>query len=221
MSNLVVITGANRGIGLALVDECLSRGDTVIGTCRQSSKDLNSSGAEVVEGVDVNDFSSILNFKKMLGDRVIDVLINNAGILGNEDLENIDYDSVHKQFEINAVAPLKITEALLSNLGAGSKVAMITSRMGSIGGNTSGGYYGYRMSKAALNCATMSLSHDLASRGIAVAALHPGFVKTDMVNHAGDMEASVAASGLIDRIEELSLDNSGGFWHSTGEELVW
>lgn len=221
MSNLVIITGANRGIGLALVDECLSRGDSVIGACRKSSPELNSSGAEVIENIDVSDLSSIAQLKKSLGDRAIDVLINNAGILESEELGSIDYDVLLKQFSINALGPLKVSEALFDNMKSGSKIAMITSRMGSIEDNGSGGYYGYRMSKAALNCAAMSLSHDLAESKISVAVLHPGFVKTDMVDNAGDMDPADAASGLVDRIEELTLENSGGFWHSQGQRLPW
>src|SRR5690606_11410042 len=112
-------------------------------------------------------------------------------------------------------------EALLGNLQQGSKVAFITSRMGSIADNSSGGYYGYRMSKAALNAAAMSLTRDLHPRGIAVAILHPGFVQTAMVNYGGDISADESAKRLSQRIAELSLDNSGGFWHSNGDELPW
>ncbi|MAL84047.1 MAG: short-chain dehydrogenase, partial [Idiomarina sp.] len=125
------------------------------------------------------------------------------------------------QFEVNALAPLRVTEALLPNLKEGSKVAMITSRMGSIADNGSGSRYGYRMSKAALNAAGKSLSLDLKDQGISVVLLHPGFVQTDMVNHAGDIPAETAAERLIQRIDELSLDTTGQFFHSNGEGLPW
>jgi NAD(P)-dependent dehydrogenase (short-subunit alcohol dehydrogenase family) len=125
------------------------------------------------------------------------------------------------QFKVNAVAPLRITEALLGNLQNGSKVAFITSRMGSIADNTSGSYYGYRMSKAALNAAAMSLTRELHPKGIAVAILHPGYVQTAMVNFGGDISAEESARHLSRRIAELNLDNSGTFWHANGEIMPW
>ncbi|HEX7763348.1 MAG TPA: SDR family NAD(P)-dependent oxidoreductase, partial [Cellvibrio sp.] len=156
-----------------------------------------------------------------LGGKSIDLLINNAGIFLNETLGKIDYDNIQQQFLINAEAPLRVTEALLGNLNTGAKIAFITSRMGSIADNGSGGYYGYRMSKAALNAAAMSLARDLKPRGIAVAILHPGFVQTAMVNFGGDISADESAQRLRQRIEGLTLDNSGTFWHSNGDVLPW
>ena len=141
--------------------------------------------------------------------------------MGREELGSIDYDSVQRQFEVNTLAPLRLTEMLLSNLSAGSKIIMITSRMGSLKDNGSGSYYGYRMSKTALNSAAVSLARDLESRQIMVALLHPGFVQTGMVNFAGDISTEQAAEGLLDRIDELSLENSGSFWHVNGELLPW
>ncbi len=114
-----------------------------------------------------------------------------------------------------------MTTTLLDNLGEGSKVAIITSRMGSIGDNTSGSRYGYRMSKAAVNIAGVSLAHDLREREIAVAILHPGFVRTGMTNHSGNIDPPEAARGLLARIDELTLETSGGFWHANGERLPW
>lgn len=125
------------------------------------------------------------------------------------------------QFEVNAVGPLRITEALLDNMKTGSKIGMITSRMGSMSDNTSGGHYGYRMSKAALNAAGVSLARDLNRRGIAVAMLHPGFVQTRMVEFNGDIGPEVAAERLAKRLAELNLTNSGTFWHSKGDVLPW
>jgi NAD(P)-dependent dehydrogenase (short-subunit alcohol dehydrogenase family) len=116
---------------------------------------------------------------------------------------------------------LRVTEALLGNLTADAKIAFITSRMGSIADNSSGGYYGYRMSKAALNAAATSLALDLKPRGIAVAILHPGYVQTAMVNFGGDISAEESAQRLSKRIEGLTLENSGNFWHSNGETLPW
>ncbi|MDX5434571.1 MAG: SDR family NAD(P)-dependent oxidoreductase, partial [Halomonas sp.] len=121
----------------------------------------------------------------------------------------------------NAYGPLRVTEALLDNLSAGSKIANVTSRMGSIADNDSGGRYGYRASKAALNAFGKSLAIDLKPRGIAVAQLHPGYVQTRMVNFGGLIPPEEAAAGIAARIAALTLENSGGFWHSNGEPLPW
>ena len=149
------------------------------------------------------------------------MLINNAGLLQDEQLGQIDFDSIRQQMEINAYAPLRVTEALLPNLQQGAKVALITSRMGSIADNDSGGRYGYRASKAALNAFGKSLAMDLKPKGIAVALLHPGYVKTRMVNFGGLITPEESAAGLAARIEGLSLKNTGTFWHSNGEVLPW
>ncbi len=216
-----LITGANRGIGLALCKTYIAQGWKVIGVCRTASPELTESGARVIAGVDVSDAQALAQLADTLGGKSIDLLINNAGIFLNETLGKIDYDNIQQQFLINAEAPLRITEALLGNLNTGAKIAFITSRMGSIADNGSGGYYGYRMSKAALNAAAMSLARDLKPRGIAVAILHPGFVQTAMVNFGGDISADESAQRLRQRIEGLTLDNSGTFWHSNGDVLPW
>ncbi len=221
MTKTIVVTGANRGIGLAFVQHYRQRGDRVIGVCRRSSSELQQSGAEVYEGVDVADAEAVAGLAKRLEGVAIDVLINNAGILRDERLGSINYQTVMEQFEVNALSPLRVTEALLGNLTKGAKVALITSRMGSVADNTSGGRYGYRMSKAALNIAGMSLARDLAPRGVAVALLHPGYVQTEMVGFGGDISPEVAAQRLIERIDQLTLENSGTFWHSNGEVLPW
>lgn len=216
-----LITGANRGIGLALCKTYIAQGWKVIGVCRTASPELTESGARVIAGVDVSDAQALAQLADTLGGRSIDLLINNAGIFLNETLGKIDYDNIQQQFLINAEAPLRVTEVLLGNLNTGAKIAFITSRMGSIADNGSGGYYGYRMSKAALNAAAMSLARDLKPRGIAVAILHPGFVQTAMVNFGGDISADESAQRLRQRIEGLTLDNSGTFWHSNGDVLPW
>ena len=217
----VVITGANRGIGLELCKHYIKAGQEVYGACRQASKGLSDSGAQVLEGIDVSTAEGIDALAQALHGKSIDILINNAGILKNQSLGTIDYGDVERQFVVNAIGPLRVTESLLPNLRKGAKVALITSRMGSIADNTSGGSYGYRMSKAALNAAGMSLARDLEPRDISVAILHPGFVQTDMVGGNGDITPAVSAERLAQRIEELSLKTSGGFWHSNGELLPW
>jgi NAD(P)-dependent dehydrogenase (short-subunit alcohol dehydrogenase family) len=168
----------------------------------------------------VTDDAAVAELAGRLTDE-IDVLVNNAGILTSESLDNLDFDRIRRQLEINSLGPLRVTAALLPRLGRGSKVAIVTSRMGSIGDNTSGGRYGYRMSKAAVNAAGKSLAMDLKPRGIAVALLHPGFVRTDMTGHNGMVDPEESARGLIARIDELSLQSTGRFWHMNGEELPW
>lgn len=217
----VVVTGANRGIGLALTKEYLSRGDTVLGICREASDELKQTGAEILDGVDVTKEDSMVAIEAKVANRPVDILVNNAGVLHTENLGNIDYDDIKRQLDVNALGPLRVTEAVLDNLKSGAKVAVITSRMGSIADNGSGGYYGYRMSKAALNIAAVCLARDLKPRRVAVAILHPGFVQTDMVNHAGDISADISAQRLAQRIDGLNLDNTGTFWHSNGEILPW
>src|ERR1044071_7613599 len=172
---LSVVTGANRGIGLALASLLVKRGDAVVAVCRTSSPELDALGAEVLHGVDVKDDEGLARLHAAIGERKIDLLINNAGILiWGDSLQNLDADGIREQFEVNALAPLRVTAILRPSLRKGGKVALITSRMGSIADNSSGGAYGYRMSKAALNMAGKSLSEDLKPDGIAVAILHPG-----------------------------------------------
>lgn len=220
-----VVTGANRGIGLALTRALLQKSPgewQVIATCRKASAELAESGAEVVSGVDVGTDAGIAALARAVGERRVDLLVNNAGILvWGDRLDHLDVDGICRQFEVNALAPLRVTAALRKNLGRGSKVALVTSRMGSIADNGSGGAYGYRMSKAALNMAGKSLAVDLKPEGVAVAILHPGMVQTAMVGGEGQFTPEQAALGLLARIEELTLETSGSFWHQTGERLPW
>ncbi len=219
--SLSIVTGANRGIGLALTKLLAERGKTVLAACRTSSAELAKLGVEVVEGVDVTDDEGVARLVAAVGNRDVELLINNAGILRHEALGTIDYDAIRAQFESNALGPLRVTEALRKHLKKGAKVALITSRMGSIDDNSSGGYYGYRMSKVALNMAGKSLAHDLTSAGVSVAILHPGMVKTDMVAGHGQVEPDDAARGLLARIDAVTAESSGGFWHANGERLPW
>jgi NAD(P)-dependent dehydrogenase (short-subunit alcohol dehydrogenase family) len=216
----VLITGCNRGIGLQLAGQLAERGDTVIGVCRHSSAELESLGIELMTGIDVADGESVGRLKAALVGRRIDILIDNAGILRPDQLGEIDYEDMLEQYRVNALGPLRVTEALLDNLVRGSKVVIISSRVGSIEDNSSGGYYGYRASKTAVNMIGTNLRHDLAPRGIAVGLLHPGLVATEMTGGQGVAPAD-SARGLIQRIDELNQDNSGGFWHAEGYRLPW
>ncbi|NMH58547.1 SDR family oxidoreductase [Alteromonas ponticola] len=217
----VVITGANRGIGLALVKHYKAKGHTVYGVCRNSSDELKKSGCQVIAGIDLSHPDLLKEKLAQLKELKIDILINNAGVLGRESLDDWDPNTIDYQFRINALGPLLVTQCLRDNLKEGSKVCLITSRMGSMADNGSGGYYGYRMSKAALNAMGVSLAHDLRPFNIAVGILHPGFVQTDMVNGNGDIDADTAAKRLAARIAELTLENSGRFTHSNGDNLPW
>ena len=221
MSNNVVITGANRGIGLAMCMHFKAQGDNVFALCRQSSTALTELGVNVIEGIDVATDVGIANMVTALSAVDIDVLVCNAGILRDESLSQLNLDTIREQFEINALAPLRIVASLQAQLNEGAKVALITSRMGSISDNNSGGRYGYRMSKAALNAAAMSLSHDLANNKVAVGIYHPGYVKTEMVNYGGDISASDSAKQLVALINQLTLAQSGVFKHSNGSILPW
>ncbi len=218
---LIAITGANRGIGLQLARQYKDRGDQVIAACRSTSDELGKLDVEVVEGIDVTDDASVAKLVAAVGDRSLDILVNNAGVLSDESLADLDFDRMRKQFEVNSLGPLRVTAALRPKLAEGAKVGIVTSRMGSIDDNTSGGRYGYRMSKCAVNMAGRSLAHDLKDQGIAVAILHPGFVRTDMTGHQGLVDPPESAAGLIARIDELTLDTSGTFWHANGEQLPW
>lgn len=217
----ILITGAARGIGLELTRQFAARGDRVIAVCRTPSSELQQiEGVRIIADIDVTDADAIAQLATQLSHQALDVLINNAGVLSDESLQNCNAAAIRHQFEVNALAPLLLTRALLPNLRAGSKIVLITSRMGSIGDNGSGGMYGYRMSKAALNAAAKSLAIDLKGAGIAVGILHPGLVATDMGGPQGIPPAE-SATNLLARIDQLSMTNSGEFLHANGNPLPW
>lgn len=217
----ILITGAARGIGLALTQQFAARGDRVIGVCRQVSTELTAiDGVRTIADIDVTDAEARARLAAQLDKQALDVIVHNAGVLSAESLGDLDLDRIRWQLEINAIAPLALTELLQPNLRPGSKLVLITSRMGSIDDNSSGGMYGYRMSKAALNAAGKSLAVDLKNQGIAVGIFHPGMVATDMTGQQGIAPAQAAAN-LIARIDQLTLDNSGQFLHAEGTPLPW
>ncbi|HRO04438.1 MAG TPA: SDR family oxidoreductase [Terricaulis sp.] len=230
-----LITGANRGIGLELARQLAARGDSVIAACRTSSPALDALGARVESGVEVSDAASVADLAKRLAGQRLDVLINNAGVLRVESLDAMNFDSIAQQFEVNAMGPLRVTSTLAPLLAQGAKVAIITSRMGSMGdnGDVVSALVGPegpgtwlprsspRMSKAAVNAAGVSLARDLKGRGIPVGLFHPGMVATEMTGKNG-IPPEEAARGVIARIDALSLETSGKFVHAvTGEELPW
>lgn len=221
----VLVNGANRGIGLAYARQLLQRGDQVIAVCRTPSPELEAlrgQGLRIEAGVELTKPVAIAALAERLEGVPLDVAILNAGVLESTRLEELDPESLRRQFEVNAVAPLLLTRALLPQLRPGSKLALMTSRMGSIEDNSSGNSYGYRMSKAALNMAGKSLAIDLQPHGIAVAILHPGLVSTRMINfNPQGISPEQAVQGLLARIDALTLETSGSFWHANGELLPW
>ena len=156
----------------------------------------------------------------MLKGTRLDLLIHNAGILTSEPFDDLNYNRILKQFEVNTLGPLRVVHALADNLSPGAKVGIVSSRVGSLDDNGSGGMYGYRISKAAVNMVGVNLAHDLRSRDIAVILLHPGLVSTDMTGGRG-IDRSVAAGGIIERIDDLTMENTGTFWHAEGYQLPW
>ena len=219
-----LITGANRGIGLSLAQQLQARGDTVIGVCRRSSAELDACGAQVIDGVDMADPAAVARLPQRTGGCRIDGLVLNAGIFTNETLGALDADEfarIQRQFEVNTLGPLRVAAALQAQLADDAKVGIITSRMGSVEDNSSGAYYGYRASKAAVNAIGKSLAVDLGPRGIAVFLLHPGRVATDMLGGRGDIGPDEAAAQLITRLDTLTAQDSGSFWHANGTPLPW
>jgi NAD(P)-dependent dehydrogenase (short-subunit alcohol dehydrogenase family) len=218
---VAVVTGANRGIGLALVLQLRARGTSVVAVSRRSSSDLDRLGVRVESGIDFASPEACVELAARLAHDEISLLIHSAGLLIEDTLSSVSADDVRAQLQINALAPLFLTQALTPLLVHGAKVALITSRMGSIGDNTSGGYYGYRMSKAALNAAGVSMARDFAPRGVSVVILHPGAVRTGMTGGHGILEPDESARGLLRRIDELRLETTGRFLHQDGGVLPW
>jgi NAD(P)-dependent dehydrogenase (short-subunit alcohol dehydrogenase family) len=227
----VVVTGANRGLGLGLVRAYAERGDDVWAGTRKpaEAKELQAlaagSGGRVhVQTLDVTKDADVQAFAAAIGDAPVDVLVNNAGIAGrwNSTLASFDVEEALRCFDTNALGAIRVTRALLANLRAArGKVINMTSLMGSIGDNGSGRAYAYRMSKAALNMATRNIAHEVKGfRGIAV-ALHPGWVKTEMGGESAPEEIAAAVARLVASIDRFGAEHSGKQWHAKGNELPW
>jgi NAD(P)-dependent dehydrogenase (short-subunit alcohol dehydrogenase family) len=215
-----LVTGANRGIGLELCRQLVERGDEVFAACRATSPELEALDVTVFEGVDVGDDDSMNKFSLEVDGMDMDVIINNAGVLYSDNLDSIDMDQVRSQVEINTMGPLRVATLLRENLDSGGKFVIVSSLMGSMSDNGSGGHYGYRLSKAGANAVGVSLARDLAAKEISVGIFHPGMVATAMTGGRGiSVEESV--KGLLERIGELNLENSGTFLHQNGESLGW
>lgn len=226
MSTAVVI-GADRGIAHEIARQLHERGDTVIAACVTGNDALSAAGVTVEGGVDVTSQDAVDKFAATLAEQGvrIDALYHVAGVMWLDELGSMDYDSMARQIEINTIGPLRTVEALRDLLGEGSKVGIVTSRVGSLVDNSSGGMYSYRVSKAAANMVALNLHHDLAKRGISVLALHPGMVATDLTkDFPGDhayIQPQEAAAGLISNIDALTPETAGRFQHSNGQFLDW
>ena len=226
--SVVLVTGADRGIGHALSRAYHARSDDVIAACLDDSDALRASGIRVEPGVDVTSDEAVQGLARRLAatSTTIDILVNNAGIFHEDVFGALDFDAIRAQLEVNTLGPLRVTEALLDRLKAGSTVAFITSRVGSLGDNSSGGTYGYRISKCAANMVAVNLAHDLAKRGIGAVILHPGMVATgqtlDGERHLA-RPAEEAAAALIERIDAVEPGEPGtqpAFWHAPERTIL-
>jgi NAD(P)-dependent dehydrogenase (short-subunit alcohol dehydrogenase family) len=221
MAKTALVSGANRGIGLALARRLKEGGRDVIAVCRKSSRELDALGVRVEADVDITSDAAVAGLARRLDGVALDELVCNAGALHADRLDDVNIDDIRELMEVNAFGALRVVKALHHNVRRGGKIALMTSRMGSIGDNGSGGYYAYRMSKAALNAAGMSLARDLVPAGIAVAILHPGYVRTEMTAGSGNIDPADAAKQLVERIDQLTMESTGTFWHANGQVLPW
>jgi len=218
----VLITGANRGIGLELVKCHLNRGDDVIAVCRESSDVLDKSGARIIRGIDMSDSEAMSSLKSQINGLPIDRVIANAGIRGYEDYDTLDFESIRYQYEVNALGPLRLVQNLDGCLSEGAKVVLISTKVASLKDNESGGEFGYRMSKAALNMGGVNLAHAMKPRKIAVFLLHPGYVRTDLTGGEGLIDADESAAAIVTVTDKMDLEDTGRFWHAPwDEEIPW
>lgn len=222
-----LVVGADRGIAHAIAKQLHERGETVIAACMVGNEELAAAGVTVEGNVDVTSQESIdaLAAKLTANGVRLDQLIHVAGVLGLDELGSIDYGDVRRQLEINTIGPLRTVEALRGLLHEGSKVGIVTSRVGSLSDNSSGGMYAYRVSKAGANMVALNLHHDLSKEGVSVLALHPGMVATALTkDYPGDFDyitPDEAAAGLIRDLDQLTPKDSGRFQHSNGTFLPW
>ena len=219
--SVFLVTGANRGIGLEYCRQLKSRGETVVAVCREASDELRGLDVRIEQVPDLSQQQSISDLVARLNGLEINAAILNAGINHVMDLNSLDPVSIRQQFDVNALAPLLLANALIPSMSSGGKFLFMSSRMGSIQDNSSGGEYGYRMSKAALNSAVKSLSIDLKDQGISVGVLHPGMVQTRMNLTSDGIPPEEAVANLLKRVDQLSLQTTGTFWHADGTVLPW
>lgn len=221
MIKTALVTGASSGLGLELCRQLINQNFKVFGVCRKPSAELKALDLQVIEGVDLTSEVHLNELASRFENDFLDLLFNNAGIFNDDEIEHLESKSLDLQWKVNAWAPLMFSSKMISKMRSPSKIAMMTSRMGSIEDNNSGGYYGYRMSKAALNAGSKSLAIDLKDRKIAVGIFHPGYVRTKMTSFQGDRTPEESIRGILKTLDRLDLKNSGTFWHSDGSILPW
>lgn len=224
----VMVTGANRGIGLEFVQQYAAEGWEVEACCRhpdQASELKAVQGDVRVYALDLSKEPEINAFRHKLGGRSLDVLIHNAGVYGRRDCRfgQVDFDDWKRTMWVNCMAPLALSEVLLNSMSTtkGARLVAITSKMGSIADNTSGGSYVYRSSKAALNMVMRSMAHDLAGQNVSVAVIHPGWVRTDMGGSNGLIDPGESVAGMRGVIEKLAPENTGQFFNYDGRVIPW
>ena len=226
MKNYLIV-GADRGIGKAMCRQLASEGGRVLAGCLGEARGLVSEGFEVLPGVDVTSDAAMQELSERVTGVKIDVLLNVAGVYFDDTLDDMSMENVLLQMNVNALGPLRVIRAVRHTLRKGSKVGIVTSRMGSLADNGTGRLYGYRMSKAAANMLGVSLARDLEPQGIMVALLHPGMVDTDLVPDLPEnvrrtlISPEDAAKGMLKRITALTPQTTGQFWHGNGEVLPW
>lgn len=227
----VLVTGANRGIGLEFVRQLLEAGHLVTATARspERASELNAMAKERPEALtvlplDVTSPESVCKLAGALSDSSIDILINNAGVLLNAGpLGKFDYGPMAKCYEVNVLGTLRVVEATLPHVKRGGRktIVNISSKMGSIADNGSGGSYAYRMSKTALNMATKCLANELAGDGVTVVTMHPGWVQTDMGGANALIDTETSVSGLLSVIMKLTPEANGSFLEWNGNTIPW
>ncbi len=229
----VLVTGANRGLGLELARQYLADGWSVIAVCRRSSAELDAVDGPSLKilPTDLNDDRALAETACALGVRRIDVLINNAGTMGDstfaesgmamQSFGSFDRAEWHRVFDINVCTPMRIAELFVERMIEGGKIVTITSRLGSSALNTAGGLYAYRASKAAVNSIMKSMGIDLKQRGLIAIALHPGWVRTDMGGAAADIDVTASVSGMRRVIDGLTIADAGRFIAYDGSELPY
>jgi len=218
----IAVVGSNRGIGLEITKKLISEKHEVYAFCRKPSQDLQKAEPkQIIEDFEVTSLDAMKSSLESLDQKDFDALIHVSGVLKSDTFEDFNVDDITNQFKVNSLGPILSSKAFKPYLKSDAKVALLTSRMGSIEDNSSGDMYGYRMSKAALNMAGKNLAHDYKEDGVTVLMLHPGYVQTDMTNNNGDVSPKESAAKLIDLIMSKGFEESGTFWHMNGEKLPW
>jgi NAD(P)-dependent dehydrogenase (short-subunit alcohol dehydrogenase family) len=226
----IVLTGASRGLGLEFTRRYLEAGHRVVATCRHPDRARGlhelaerHGGQLRIAACDVADPAACARIADLVPSDRIDLLIHNAGVFGGDDetIEEVDLDEVARAFDVNALGPLRVTRGLWWRLGEGSRIVAVTSLMGSIADNTSGGRYGYRMSKAALNMAVRCLGHDCRPRGMVSFAIHPGWVRTDMGGPSAPLSIEESVASMVATIASRTVEHDGMFFDRDGEVLPW